>query len=657
MQSQRFMSDMVGNISLPCHVFNGKKSCGHYKYLACLQHVDFSKINCKIVLINCGSRGCLPCGVKASKQEAVKTANRILAGTLLIQKDSLLTDSECTADDRYSRNLCHYAVTLPPKLFSMYRTKKGRQRLRSRIMKSLVNDLGFQGGMILDHAYRFERGLVKAKFSPHFHVIGLGFVNGERAIKFRKTNSDNFMIHFLSKLESYTDLVNKCVYMASHSTVFISDPLKRGTEHTVRYFGCMANNKYSTKDLLSNSVLSYADIFDLVTKKRIKKITKRVNGVSYTHDFPLKSIEMQSYTIHSNKDNLKAYDLKNYKILNTDSVYYDKFQKSLDNNVIIPLMSRVSDNFLNANIPKSAYDHAVTIASNPKIANDTDYEHLEQFGYIQHEQSSKVLRAQDQLIKYWNYQSVNELCKGNSAIAKNKNSDKMKSYKKDKPILIILMKFNYYVPSNDNRVDFIDSNNNKITIPVTSLISDYAVISLRTDNLAVCPDCNLPLERVTIPNYEYVNSEIKESHADLMCELSKNINSIFTFESNLLCDSLEYYRNCRFENIGMPYIDSKTFEIMYEDGVIKIPKKLDLMNYTARSLVTNTHTIQTLRAQHRLSHNGISANTDEIKQQFAELLKSRIAKLRTKESRIRDKRNEKYSSRIIALSMNQSVLS
>ena len=170
---QHFSEDFVADIMLPAHVYNGKESCGKWKIVGCLQE-DLHKHGGAYVgktKMTCNNKGCRKCATSAIKREAKSITDRLMAFVILKRNRKIYLKKN------RSRILSHNVISIPYDEHHHFMTKNGRKYLRKKAIK-ILREFDVDGGAMIDHAYRFSKDLESARFSPHFHYILTGWIDG-----------------------------------------------------------------------------------------------------------------------------------------------------------------------------------------------------------------------------------------------------------------------------------------------------------------------------------------------------------------------------------------------------------------------------------------------------------------------------------------------
>lgn len=313
--SQHFTKDFVSDIMLPGHVYDGKESCGKCKLIGCLEgdmH-DHDGGYVRKTVQRCYYKGCRKCASYSIKREANAITNRLMTFC------NLKSNRKIYLKENRSRILLHVVISIPHDEEYQYLVRGGRKKLRKKArdilnayydvknkklifgkeakMKLLSEHKpilrnNVDGGVMIDHPYRFSKGLESARFSPHFHDILTGWISGEFCSKvYEKTG---WIIKNISTIETWKDCYGLSKYLLSHEGVFMKEEGKRSAEHSVRYIGECHNKRFKVDRVLKYSTTGNEQL-DLVlyTRKEIEKkgVIYKLQKVSYTHSIIQKEIK------------------------------------------------------------------------------------------------------------------------------------------------------------------------------------------------------------------------------------------------------------------------------------------------------------------------------------------------------------------------------
>ena len=285
--SQHFAKDLVSDIMLPAHVYDGKESCGKWRTIGCLETDLHSQGGgyIKKIIQYCNYKGCRVCASNTIKREAMAITNRLMTFC------NLKNNRKVYLKENRSRILLHIVMSIPFEEHSLYLTKDGRKKLRTKAIKYL-KQFDIDGGVMIDHPYRFSEGLGSARFSPHLHLIVTGWLDGKIVKElYEKTN---WIVSNISTIESWKDCYGLSAYLLSHSAVFMKEEGKRSAEHSVRYFGECHNKKFKVEDVLKYSITGNEQLdYILLQRREMEKkgIVYPLQKVSYTHSIIDKEIK------------------------------------------------------------------------------------------------------------------------------------------------------------------------------------------------------------------------------------------------------------------------------------------------------------------------------------------------------------------------------
>ena len=286
MDAAKFAPDLVSDLALPGHAFRPRESCGMYRLIGCLDPHHKPKI--QKIKWSCHSRNCRVCWRNWAEQRARVISDRLVAGVVHLKGPHVEAPRE--------RRILHVVVSVPPDSRDLFLSTAGRKDLRRQARQRLARVVdGFDGGAIVDHAYRFTRGLGSAKFSPHFHFLVAGWFNPkDNAAIYKKEKG--YFVKLISSLETKLDLYACTRYLLSHSSGSLGDVGDRSkTEHAVRYFGEFSYNKFRTESILTENVSAKDDLAGLLSSLT-------------TSDEPIKSIDVAEMEVPFRYQDSKKLD-------------------------------------------------------------------------------------------------------------------------------------------------------------------------------------------------------------------------------------------------------------------------------------------------------------------------------------------------------------
>ncbi len=122
----------------------------------------------------------------------------------------------------------HVVVSLPESDYNL--VVQDYSQLKHKIYR-MLKKVGFFGGSMIFHPFRFNSVTKEPYFSPHFHILGYGWIRGKKvASNSRKTG------YSIINLGVRDSVVATAQYQLSHAGI------KSGV-HTITWFGAISYNK------------------------------------------------------------------------------------------------------------------------------------------------------------------------------------------------------------------------------------------------------------------------------------------------------------------------------------------------------------------------------------------------------------------------------
>jgi hypothetical protein len=292
MKEQAFSINFVSDIMLAGHSYKGKKSCGEFQFKACLNHDRHvgGSVYCRKVRFHCGSWGCNTCFDYTVKSRARAVSNRLTAFA------NLKKNRKIYLKENRVRVLSHVIVSPPKEEYYKFKTKDGRKKLKEMQRKILTKmGLDVDGGVTISHPYRFTRGLESAYFSPHYHNVITGWIDG--SITKEIYDKTGWVVKQISNFDNAKNCYNVVKYLLSHTGVFLKEPLVRSSEHSITYFGECNNRKFKVANVLKFSESGHDQLSKIFQDKAKPK------GNSKTHE--LYSLTSVSSDYHQIDDSIK----------------------------------------------------------------------------------------------------------------------------------------------------------------------------------------------------------------------------------------------------------------------------------------------------------------------------------------------------------------
>jgi len=176
--------------------------CGLWSFMGCLKIEKHSngKIFLKPFEKSCFRADCIKCCFKWLGREASKATKRMEK----YEKQS-------------KKTLKHIIVSVPS--FDYYKEKKTLSKKVRKILKEVKAD----SGLIIFHPFRLDKKIDRWYYSPHFHVLGFGWIEGVA----EAYNKHGYVIKNLGKRESVFGTI---YYQLSHAGI-------KAHNHVLSYFG------------------------------------------------------------------------------------------------------------------------------------------------------------------------------------------------------------------------------------------------------------------------------------------------------------------------------------------------------------------------------------------------------------------------------------
>lgn len=284
MDERRYMSNFVDNIVLPGHTSMGGDACGNWGISGCdnmADHAPKAKKGkpqkqlsmVKKTMFKCNSKHCNVCYRYWHAMMTARAKERLMSCVYGRQDRNLY-------DKPRKRAVLHITVSPASELHELYRDPKKRRKIRRYMWRILKKCGDFEGGLSIDHAYRFRDEFKKAIFSPHAHFLLTGWLDYDKVKKhFAKERAkprglghkDNFnmqVVKHISTLRTERDIGGTISYLLSHASSVMHDPLLEGTrsEHAIRWLGKYSYNRLSH---VSESAFLHPDEFKRAVDKAL----------------------------------------------------------------------------------------------------------------------------------------------------------------------------------------------------------------------------------------------------------------------------------------------------------------------------------------------------------------------------------------------------
>ena len=311
MKEMAFSVDFVGDVMLPAHAYKGKKSCGEWQFKACLnhdRHVDGCSY-CRKTEFHCNSIDCNTCFEHTIRRQARSISDRLTSFA------NLKKNRKIYMEENRVRVLLHNTLSPPVEEHYKFKTKEGRKEL-TKTLRKIEKRFDIDGGVTLAHPYRFTPDLKSAYWSPHYHQIVTGWIDGDIV----KSVYEEFgwIVKQVSNFDSNQQCHNVVKYLLSHVASYLKDPLSRSSKQSYSYFGECQNRKFKVE-----SVLKYSeDGYDQLNQIFQKKITKTIKG----KDYGLRFVSSDYYQItDSIKNSMGSFEQYENKTADDLTKIYGKY--------------------------------------------------------------------------------------------------------------------------------------------------------------------------------------------------------------------------------------------------------------------------------------------------------------------------------------------
>jgi len=186
--------------------------CGLWKTEGCLNRIEHEKLGkgkrvyVKNYQRSCYRGACRTCYRKWIAREANKATRRIEAYANLSKQKPI-----------------HVLLSVPG-----YEYHKPVKEFREK-MRLIINKINLKGAMVIFHPFRFKDSIRQYYYSPHFHLVGFGYLQGIR----EAFSKYGWFIKFLGVRESVFQTVS---YLMSHCGI-------KKHNHTVTWLGSLSYSK------------------------------------------------------------------------------------------------------------------------------------------------------------------------------------------------------------------------------------------------------------------------------------------------------------------------------------------------------------------------------------------------------------------------------
>lgn len=268
----------------------------------------------KVIPHHCGKLSCPACSPYEISYNSTKTAVKLMTGAKYAERNN-----------RADRVLQHITISPPQGLYFKFLTLDGFQEMKKYAVK-VASDAGIKGGLIIFHPYR-QNGInddddipddytptasndgnkYHARFAPHFHVLGFGwlkpasaeFMESHKGWLFKAIRTGK------NRIKTITDVIGVINYLMSHAGLISDDsPAKTTRMQVINWIG-----------LCNSHVLTYICEERIGTEQLCEECGENIviHAVTkYNDDVELKGnlYVYQTFPIYSDsahKDAMRAY--------------------------------------------------------------------------------------------------------------------------------------------------------------------------------------------------------------------------------------------------------------------------------------------------------------------------------------------------------------
>ena len=203
----------------------------------------------KPTVMSCHQLQCLKCIERTIGTISTRAKDRVLAFNLFLSSNLY---------ERYKRTLFHHHVVSVPKSdYDNFKDDGFRKKKENEIRKNLKK-IGFIGGMLVFHPYRFSKKLASFYWSPHYHFISCGW---SESIKIKETyEKTGYVYRTLRIMRSDKELTVLIKYLLSHSGL---KKIRTRNIDSVRYYGLAQNRYFKSATIFSNDLNVHTSISDI----------------------------------------------------------------------------------------------------------------------------------------------------------------------------------------------------------------------------------------------------------------------------------------------------------------------------------------------------------------------------------------------------------
>ena len=251
----------------------------------------------------CYKHGCPVCFCQANRRRAVG-AGMVVAGCV--------SESFTGGTRGRTYQAGHATLTVPKEMYHYFETDGGFKTFMGMVAKYL-NGIGIAGFAVITHPWRFKDGVRNPYWSPHLHLIVLGWTIAnekhdrrtkrekddnpvEYIVDFHKRTGMNYKhIRTLPTMKSY---INTFEYLLSHAGF-------KERKKSIGYYGCLSAGSRDSKQIMANQndVANTPVLYLPDVAKIRRKYGDRVTRVQVQHFYSIGGAEnINDITYYEKKD-------------------------------------------------------------------------------------------------------------------------------------------------------------------------------------------------------------------------------------------------------------------------------------------------------------------------------------------------------------------
>ena len=203
----------------------------------------------KPTVMSCHQLQCLKCIERTIGTIATRAKDRLLGFNLFLSSNLY---------ERYKKTLfAHHVVSVPKEDYDNFKDDGYRKKKENQIRKNLKK-IGFIGGCLVFHPYRFSKKLQSFYWSPHYHLISCGWSESTKIKEvYEKTG---YVYRTLRVMRSDKELTTLLMYLLSHSGL---KKIRTRNIDSVRYYGLCQNRYFKTSIIFSNDSNIHSSVSDI----------------------------------------------------------------------------------------------------------------------------------------------------------------------------------------------------------------------------------------------------------------------------------------------------------------------------------------------------------------------------------------------------------